>query len=38
MNGDGTLQIKTLDVLLGSAPFVPMMQTADFGNCNGVTD
>jgi hypothetical protein len=24
------------EVLLGSAPFVPMMQTADFWNCNNL--
>jgi hypothetical protein len=38
VNGDGALRIKTVEVLLGSAPFVPIMQTADFGNCNDVAD
>jgi len=27
-----------VEVLLGSAPFVPMMQTTDFGNCNNLAD
>ena len=33
VNGDGELRIKAVEVLLGSAPLVPMMQTADFWNC-----
>jgi hypothetical protein len=37
-NGDDALRIKTVEILLGGASFVPMMQTADFGNCNNLPD